>query len=196
MKARKVKGLDPDGPLSQNAVRIAHTRIDDMYQLAAKALDPDDVTALHNTRIAAKRLRYLLELMEPCLGKPAGRAAKRAKSLQTLLGEIHDCDEMLPLVRARVKRLRSEDAAAVRAEAGERAGDVAPEAARSAPNRTHYRGLESLHAYLQARRQVLYARFVREWSAIEREGFRERLVAELDAAADSIGAEGMQASRA
>jgi hypothetical protein len=145
------------------------------------------VTALHDTRIAAKRLRYLLELMEPCLGKSAGRAAKRAKALQTLLGEIHDCDEMLPLVRSHVKRLRNEDAAAVRAAAGESARDVGPEAARSAPNRTHYRGLESLHAYLQARRHVLYAHFVREWAALEADSFREALEADLARAADGAG---------
>ena len=51
-------------------------------------------------RIAAKRLRYVLELTKPALGpRPRRSGARTAKKLQDLLGEIHDCDEMLPRVR-------------------------------------------------------------------------------------------------
>jgi hypothetical protein len=175
MKARNVKGLDPGGPLADNARRIAMVRLDELYSFAGPARDPSEVRALHDMRIAAKRLRYLLELSEPCFGDVAKRGAKRARALQTLLGEIHDCDEMLPLVRGHAKRLRAEDAAAVRAQASANAEDLDPRAATVAPNRTRHRGLESLHAYLSARRDVLYARFLREWEEMERDGFRERL---------------------
>lgn len=184
MKARKVKGVQPGGALAENAVRIARTRIDELYSFAEPARSPDDAKALHDMRIAAKRVRYVLELMEPCLGPPARRGAKRAKAVQTLLGEIHDCDEMLPMVRAHLKRLRAEDAASVRSAAGERAKDVDPARARSAPNRTRYRGVESLQAYLRARREVLHARFLREWGKLEQDGFRERLEHELQRAKD------------
>jgi len=198
VKARRVKGLDPDGSLAENALRIAHTRLEELHSFASAVRDPENVTALHDMRIAAKRVRYLLELVEPCLGQPAKRGAKRARALQTLLGEIHDCDEMLPLVRAHVKRLRAEDATAIRAGAGERATDLDPDAARSAPNRTRYRGLEALHAYLRARRYVLYARFVREWADLERDGFREALEADLARAAGATmkagSEEGVRAS--
>ncbi|MGI8804573.1 MAG: CHAD domain-containing protein [Thermoleophilaceae bacterium] len=198
MKARKVKGLDPDGALAENALRIARTRLDELHSFAGAARDPENVTALHDMRIAAKRVRYLLELVEPCFGQPAKRGAKRAKALQTLLGEIHDCDEMLPLVRGHVKRLRAEDATAIRAGAGERATDLDPDAARAAPNRTRYRGLEALHAYLRARRHVLYVRFVREWAKLEGDGFREALEGDLARAAgatlQSGSEEGVHAS--
>jgi hypothetical protein len=199
VRARKVKGLRPDGALAENAVRIARTRLDELYSFAGAARDPDDATALHDMRIAAKRVRYVLELVEPCLGPPARRGAKRAKALQTLLGEIHDCDEMLPLVRAHVKRLRAEDAAWVRAAPGEGADDVDPDQARSAPNRTRYRGVESLHAYLRGRRDVLYTRFLGEWGELERKGFRERLERELERARNDTmaragGEEGTRAS--
>ena len=198
MKARRVNGLDPDGELAENALRIARTRLEELHSFAGAAHDPENVTALHDMRIAAKRVRYLLELVEPCFGEPAKRGAKRAKALQTLLGEIHDCDEMLPLVRAHVKRLRAQDAAAIRAGAGKLAADLDPGAARSAPNRTRYRGLEALNAYLRARRHVLYARFVREWAEHERDGFREALEADLaraaDATIDAGSEEGVRAS--
>ena len=182
MKARGVKGLDPGGRLADEALKIATTRVDELWSFADAARDPSDVKALHDMRIAAKRVRYLLELVEPCLGPAAKRGAKHAKSLQSLLGEIHDCDEMLPEVRAHVKRLRAEDSAAVRAAATD-ADELEPAAARSTPNRTRYRGLESLHAYLQARRSVLYARFLREWAELEERDFRGRLERDLVEAA-------------
>jgi len=49
-------------------------------------------------RIAAKRVRYVLEVTEDCFG-PFGRdLRRRAKELQDILGDIHDCDVLLPQV--------------------------------------------------------------------------------------------------
>jgi hypothetical protein len=96
-------------------------------------------------------------------GEPAAQAAKRAKKLQDLLGEIHDCDVTIPRVERHIARLRLDDAATLREAAGSGAKDLDPEAARAAPNRLLYRGLESLVVYLRARRDVLYGSFVREW---------------------------------
>ena len=163
MKARKVSGLDPDGPLRENAERIIAVRAAEVSSFSPAVLDPHNVEDLHDMRIAAKRLRYVLELTAPVFGDSAVKAAKRAKKLQDLLGEIHDCDVTIPRVERHIAGLRLEDAAAVRATASSRAADLAPEAARDAPHRLRYRGLETLVAYLRARRDVLYARFIREW---------------------------------
>ena len=162
MRARKVKGLDQDGPLRENARRIIDVRASEVRSFSPGVLDPRNVEDLHDMRIAAKRLRYVLELTTPVFGEPAAEAAKRAKKLQDLLGEIHDCDVMVPRVERHIERLRLDDAATLREAAG-RASDLDPEAAREAPNRLLYRGLESLVVYLRARRDVLYGRFVREW---------------------------------
>jgi hypothetical protein len=163
VKARKVKGLDPDGALSDNARRIIEVRAREVHSFSPAVLDPSNVEALHDMRIAAKRLRYVLELTAPVFGEPAEQAAKRAKKLQDLLGEIHDCDETVPRVERHMARLRLEDAAVLRESAGQDASDLDPEAAREAPNRLRYRGLEALVAYLRARREVLYARFLHDW---------------------------------
>ena len=178
MKARKVKGLDPDGPLAENALRIVATRLDEMRSFAEAVRDPEAVTELHDMRIAAKRLRYVLEMTAPALGPAAARAAKSAKKLQDVLGEIHDCDEFVPRVERHMARLRAEDAAALRRTAGTRK-DLDPAVAREAPNRRLYRGLEALDAYLRARRDVLYAHFLREWPRLERAGLGPGLVEEL-----------------
>jgi CHAD domain len=163
MKARKVKGLDPAGPLAENARRIIDVRAREVRSFTPAVFDPQNVGALHDMRIAAKRLRYVLELTTPVFGEPAERAARRAKELQDVLGEIHDCDETVPRVDRHIERLRLEDAALLRQGAQTGAEDLDPEAAREAPNRLRYRGLEALVAYLRARREVLYARFLTEW---------------------------------
>ena len=175
MKARKVKGLKPGMPLDAALRRIAETRLDELHSFEAAVHDPDAVEELHDMRIAAKRLRYVLELSEPVLGAPAAKGAKHAKKLQDVLGEIHDCDEHLPLVERHIARLRAEDAAAVQAVAKRSAADLDPDALRAAPHRRHYAGLEALVAYLRARREVLYRRFVREWTRLEKAGFRASL---------------------
>ena len=58
MKARKVKGLDPDGPLDANLRRIVAVRVAELHSFGKAVLDPSDVEALHDMRIAAKRVRY------------------------------------------------------------------------------------------------------------------------------------------
>jgi len=172
VKARKVKGLDPQATVEANAQRIVSVRVGELVGLGDKALDPSDEKALHDTRIAAKRLRYVLEMHTPVFGEPAARAAKQARKLQDLLGEIHDCDELLPVIRRHVERMRTEDAATVRARAGGLANDLDPELLREAPHRAHYRGLEVLDVYTRTRREVLYARFLREWRRLEREDYK------------------------
>jgi len=57
-------------------------------KLAAIAA-PEDETAVHQARIAAKRLRYLLELVAAELGA-AQDAVTRLKGLQDVLGDLHD----------------------------------------------------------------------------------------------------------
>ena len=98
MKARKVEGLDPAEPLRPNAERIVRTRLDELRSLAPAALEPAASDAQHDLRIAAKRLRYVLEITGPCFGPEAKAAHDAAKQLQGVLGEIHDCDVMLPNV--------------------------------------------------------------------------------------------------
>jgi CHAD domain-containing protein len=179
VKARRVKGLDPAGPLEDNLRRIVRVRLAELYSFAPATEDPKAVDELHDMRIAAKRLRYVLEMSEPVFGAPAKLGAKEARGLQDVLGEIHDCDELAPRLRKQLKRMRTEDADAVRAAAGARAGDVEPSTARAAPHRGRYAGVEALSAYTRARREVLYASFRRRWARLERAGFRGELEAKL-----------------
>ncbi len=179
MKARKVKGLKLDGPLAENALRIIDVRLAELHSFAGAARDPRRTKELHDMRIAAKRLRYVLEATAPALGPAAVQGAKDAKKLQDVLGEIHDCDEFAPRVEAHIAKLRAEDASVVRAAAGPRSKDLDPGAARDAPNRLRYRGLETLRTFIVARRDVLHSAFLREWERVEADGLGAGLLERL-----------------
>jgi CHAD domain-containing protein len=171
MKARKVKKLDPKGPLAENAARIVQVRVDELRSFVPAALHEDCMIEQHDMRIAAKRLRYILETTEFCFGRAGPTARRRAKDLQDVLGELHDCDEMLPRVEHHLAELRL---------------------AARAPHRTAYRGLEVLAVYVEARRRLLFERFRAFWDEQERAGTWERLerAAELRIARQEAGKPG------
>ena len=176
MKARKVKDLDPIGPLGDNAERIVRVRLEELTSFMPKAADPREVVALHDMRIAAKRLRYILEVTGPCFGPYASGAVKMVKDLQDLLGEIHDCDVQLPEVGDFLEELLSEDIAS----AGAEAKDVA-----RVPNRRTYAGLVALQVHLRARRNALFQDFLELWRDYERKGFAARLAFAISERAQS-----------
>jgi hypothetical protein len=174
VKARKVKGLDPAGPLGDNAERIVWTRLDELCGFMPAAADPSAVARLHDMRIAAKRLRYVLECTADCFGPYAQTAITLVNALQDLLGEIHDCDEQVPEVEAVLEEVMRDDARALAARhAG--AEDLDPAAVRRAPHHSAYAGLAALLVHLRARRVLLFERFLEVWADYERKGFRARL---------------------
>lgn len=178
MKAREVKKLDPSRSLGENAARIIQVRLDEMMGFAPRALE-GKTRSQHDMRIAAKRLRYVLEVTGFSFGRPADTARRRARDLQDILGEIHDCDVMLPRVRGHLKQLQRVDAQAVRGRAGE-APDLDPRLAARAPHRTAYRGLDVLAVYLEARRDLLTDRFAAFWKRQEETGTWVRLERAVD----------------
>jgi hypothetical protein len=162
VKPRKVKGLDPAAPLRANASLILRTRLDEMRGFIPDALEPDGVEDRHEMRIAAKRLRYVLELTGECFGEAAETGRKEAKALQGVLGDIHDCDVMIPRVQAQIEALRGRDTRALLARA-DGAPDLDPGLLANAPNRVAYRGLHLLVVHLEARRGLLFERFRDRW---------------------------------
>ncbi|MDX6583942.1 MAG: hypothetical protein QOI10_3126 [Solirubrobacterales bacterium] len=174
MKAKRVRKLDPEGPLVENAARIVRVRLDELRSFAPAVLRPESATEQHDMRIAAKRLRYVLEVTGFCFGAAADTARRRARDIQDVLGDLHDCDVMLPLVSDHVQHLRSADAAIVLERAGA-ARELDPSLVTRAPHRTSYRGLEVLAVHTEARRGLLFQRFVELWGELERAGTWERL---------------------
>ncbi len=57
--------------------------------------NPQNITQLHEIRKGLKRLRYTLELFLPLYGERLEEQIKKIKTLQDILGELHDCDVWL-----------------------------------------------------------------------------------------------------
>jgi len=94
-------------------------RLREFEKLSNSLFEPFDVEALHEMRIAAKRLRYTLELSQPCWPRFISTVAKRAARMQTALGDLHDCDVWIEtlgkqIVRARKQKERERVIALVR----------------------------------------------------------------------------------
>ena len=133
MKARQVKGLDPDGHARRQRRADRPRAARRAVSFMPRCFDPAEVEALHDMRIAAKRLRYVLEVTGACLRPVRDDArCKLVKELQDLLGEIHDCDVQLPRSPRSCEELLAEDVAA--------AGASPKDLART-PNRRTYAGL-------------------------------------------------------
>ena len=195
MRARKVKGVDPEASTADGLERVVRVRLAELEAFVPRVFDPVEVEAQHDMRIAAKRLRYLLEMSDFCFGPYAEKAARHVKELQDLLGEIHDCDVMLPRVERHAELVRARDAAILVQRAGD-AEDLAPGLSARAPSRTEHRGLSTLAVHLTARRALLHARFVTFWTDLERRGFSARLewaLGERPAHADEVRLNGRAA---
>jgi len=67
-------------------------RLADLEKLSNSLYRPLDIKPLHRMRMAAKYLRYAIELFAHCWGQRAAIYAKKVAGLQSSLGELHDCD--------------------------------------------------------------------------------------------------------
>ncbi len=79
--------------LGRSAAAILAGEVANLRDRLAAIGGPDDALRAHKARIAAKRLRYLLEPLadELAAAAPAAKPlVKRVKALQDLLGELHD----------------------------------------------------------------------------------------------------------
>jgi len=145
----------------------------------AAVRDAGDPAPPHAARIAAKRVRYVLE---PVADRAPGGASlvRRLKSLQDLLGEFNDCHVLEAEISAGAAEAASQRA--------RRLLDVAladdPTPARRAHRaaRDPRRGLLAVARLVRARRRELFARLEEEWLADGGAGF----AAELSAAVEGL----------
>jgi CHAD domain-containing protein len=93
-RKRRSKGAkgSPEITYAEIAKTIVGDRLREMEKLSNGFYHPLKIAPLHQLRIAAKRLRYALELFEQCLGPGSAVFAKRVTGLQSSLGELHDSD--------------------------------------------------------------------------------------------------------
>ena len=173
---------DPPEERFGTAARAAiETHAQELGQALVAVRSAADTGAAHAARIAAKRVRYLLEPL--AARTPDGAAiVLRLKALQDALGELNDC---------RVLDAELADgAAALGAARARRLHDTAladgPEAARRAARSSGdgRRGLMALARLVRARRDALFGAIVAEWLG----GAAGGVVARLEGAAAALDA--------
>jgi CHAD domain-containing protein len=71
---------------------VIRDRLKEVEKLSASLYRPGQIKPLHEMRIAAKGLRYAVELFADCWGSKILDFAKETAHLQTALGKLHDCD--------------------------------------------------------------------------------------------------------
>lgn len=119
----------------------------------------EDETAVHQGRIAAKRLRYLLELVAAEVGA-AVEAVTRLKGLQDLLGELHDRQVLDHELKLAAEIAAAEHVRRLRQLEGERAGKKKME---SVERRAAASGVLALSRAGREAQRELYRAFVSEW---------------------------------
>ena len=169
-KALPLYAVNPQESLRSNAPLMLHTRLEELYQFAPYISDPAKVDELHNMRIAAKRLRYTLEIFAPCFNsKEFTRLYDQAKSIQEQIGEIHDRDVRGPLLQAFLEA-RVEGRPEIRP------------------------GLERLIQSQQSERAKLYRGFISYWNKLQKQGFKRQFLEMLVQSEEAEHTEGIPIS--
>ena len=76
----------------------------ELCDLGESVYEPFNIEKLHEMRIAAKRLRYAVELFTACWGASIAPFAVEIAQMQSFLGEVHDCDVWLENLGVRMRR--------------------------------------------------------------------------------------------
>jgi CHAD domain-containing protein len=178
-KAWPVKNLDPAGLVDVNARRILAVRIAEFYSHAPALDDEDAVETLHEMRIAAKRLRYSLELFRDLYGKKGEQQIDRVKQLQEELGHIHDIDVRIELIEQELLAVAHEQIEHLSRSLTKAAPDeqraIITAALRPPPDDAR-RGLFALLGRQHAARRQHREKLVKMWNEFGAEGFRADLV--------------------
>jgi len=128
-------------------------------------LHPEAVAEHHATRIAAKKLRYTMEIYGSVYRNSLKKPLARVKKIQEILGDIHDCDVWIDQITLLLLRERT----LLRSSRGTKRPDTVT--------------LASLKLVLQdreAERKRRYRQFVHYWQSLERVKLWEELKKTLD----------------
>jgi hypothetical protein len=123
--------------------------------------EPEDQEHHHAMRIAAKRLRYTLEIFVPAYEGRLDEFVASVKAVQTLLGDVHDCDVWVEHLKAFL------------AEEEERTAEYYGNAR---PFRALSVGLEHLREERRSHRRELFVQLAAHWRELEQKGLWDELI--------------------
>ena len=141
-------------PDEWNKVRkLALRHLNRFISLEAKVLKGDDPDAIHDMRVASRRLQQVLDLIFPTpLPREARRLRRKIRRCRRALGDVRNCDVLLEHVERRLGRRRS----------------------------SHREAWAAVKQHLQERRSESFARAIRKLSKLNLAVFYMRTKAILD----------------
>ena len=188
-KARPIRGLDAQAPVAHNARLIAKARLEDLYEWDEYVDSPYRVRELHNLRIAAKRLRYTLEIFADVLPQECEQCVEELTKVQDEVGALHDSDVMIALLHlclgGQDSGVAYEDAlvaARDQKQHGKKDFTVPPELVAdllepsTAPSAEERYGLEQMLLRQQQTREEQYTTFRQHWYDLKARDFRRELL--------------------
>jgi CHAD domain-containing protein len=98
----------PELTFAEMSRAVILDRLREFEKASSGLFKPLDVEALHDMRIAVKRLRYAIELFQKCWGRSMWVFAQRAARIQTALGDLHDCDVWIQSLGKHINRARKQ----------------------------------------------------------------------------------------
>ena len=132
---------------------------------------PENIKELHAMRIAAKHLRYTLEIFSPIYESELKLHLKAMRQIQEMLGEIHDCDVWMLFLQKFKERERQRTLQFFGYER---------------PFRRLLPGLDAYYADRAATRDKSYADFIDKWQGWRQEGLWDQLINEVSALCISL----------
>lgn len=93
-KASKVSGISGSTAFKQAIGRIIETRFDEMMRYRAGTILGRDPEALHDMRVASRRLRAAMDVAVDCFPKKYAYYHRTVKELTDVLGGVRDYDVM------------------------------------------------------------------------------------------------------
>ncbi len=151
----------PGGPaVYREAAEHIHAQLDELLSHESSLADPQAVPEHHAMRIAAKRLRYTLEIGQKPYGGALDGMIEMTRRAQTLLGDIHDCDVWAERLDAFAEKQR---------------GRVVKRFGREGPYDRLAAGIEWLRDVRARDRQRLFGELVDFWEQRKRQGDWQQL---------------------
>ncbi|GCE11549.1 CHAD domain-containing protein [Tengunoibacter tsumagoiensis] len=186
-KAKPVADLVLSASVAENAEKILHVRLKEFYQWEQYVDEPYEVANLHNLRIAAKRLRYTLEIFAEALPEDAALLLTEVEQIQEELGNLHDTDVLIALLRLRLGSLDGgtgyeEALLSSTRKPGKSMFSISPAlvsqllAPHAAPTAVERQGLEILLQKLQQKRKAFYLTFREHWYQLKGHDFYHQVL--------------------
>lgn len=189
---RQVRNLRCRGSFAEGARSVLVVQLAELEERRESISGPEDSHALHDLRIAAKRLRYSLETFAVAFPPETAQPyADHVRDLQDVLGRIHDLDVLEGLLTGRIRRMDE----GARARGLDIAQKVETQTARQHElqqlvwgDERHARlGLYSLIGSMADERREQYGRFLSLWNEWGESGLLQSLQGMITA--DESGAE-------